>query len=99
MNKIYVIANQKGGVGKTTLAINFAFYLSQQKNILFIDLDPQGSATFFLGDNPKNFVYSSRDIFLGKDLKSLIIKNRYNFDMIPAKLELEDVMSTKNINA
>jgi len=99
MNKIYVIANQKGGVGKTTLAVNFAFYLSKQNNILFIDLDPQGSATFFLGDNPKNFVNSSRDIFFGRDPRSLIIKNRYNFDMIPAKLELEDVMSTKNINA
>lgn len=99
MNKIYVIANQKGGVGKTTLAVNLAYYLSRQKHILFIDLDPQGSSTFFLGENPKSFVNSSRDIFLGKDLKYLIIKNRYDFDMIPAKLELEDVMSTKNINA
>lgn len=64
--KTLVIANQKGGVGKTTLAIHIAFEaMAQQQRVLFIDCDPQGNSTHVLSDYAEQ-VFNCHDLFDGE---------------------------------
>ncbi len=94
--KIISIANQKGGCGKTTLAVNIAATLSRLgNNTLLIDLDPKAHATFALGYNEKSSERrTSYDIFRGQfdgtpvKFEELIISDRENFSFIPANMML-----------
>jgi chromosome partitioning protein len=85
---IYALANQKGGVGKTTTAINLAACLAEAgEPSLVVDLDPQANATSGLGERANGT--SSYDLLDGAPLEGLARATRFaNLDLVPAKADL-----------
>lgn len=79
MTTVISVTNQKGGVGKTTSAINVAYYLAKQgKKTLLIDFDPQGNATSGLGIDKQGLEKTMVDVLLGQsDLKSVIVPTEH----------------------
>ncbi len=91
MSKIIAIVNQKGGVGKTTTAVNLAAAMGiAGKRILLVDADPQGNSTSGFGINKREVAFSSYDLLIGtqRAQTATITTTFKNVDVIPANMDL-----------
>lgn len=90
---VYAVANNKGGVGKTTVAVNLSAVFAQEGHAtLLVDLDPQGNAGIHLGIQPYTLEKTMRDVMLGTcDLSEVVVKSDVEkLDVAPANLLLDD---------
>jgi chromosome partitioning protein len=91
MKRVIAIANQKGGVGKTTTAVNLAASLAAtRRRVLLIDLDPQGNATMGSGVDKAGLVNSACEVLLGEcELAAALVPvEPSNFTLLPANQDL-----------
>lgn len=89
MARIFALANQKGGVAKTTSVLNLSAALSELGyRVLMIDLDPQGSLTFSCGHDPDRLELTIHDVLLGRMPIQKVIQQTSGPDIAPANIEL-----------
>lgn len=91
MGKVIAVANQKGGVGKTTTVINLSAYLADAgKRVLAVDIDPQGNTTTGLGVDKSLMEQSVYDALLGEGdvMEALVPTDVVGLHLIPATLDL-----------
>ena len=94
MGKIIAIANQKGGVGKTTTTVNMSAAMGKLgRRVLMVDIDPQGNATSGLGVNKKDIRYSTYDLMIaGAKFHEVVLQTPYeNLDLLPSNIHLAGV--------
>lgn len=99
MSKIISIANQKGGVGKTTTAINLGSALANlDRKVLLIDMDPQGNCSRGVGININTISKTILDALLGQqDINNVIKRTTFkNLDVLPGNINLANFNSSIN---
>ena len=91
MTRIYTLVNQKGGVGKTTTAINLGAYLAQLgQRVLIVDLDPQANATSCLGVDKRAVQAGTYESLLNGDMpaSSILFNERLQLSLLPSSPSL-----------
>ena len=103
MGRIISVANQKGGVGKTTTAINLSSCLAAKgQKVLAIDMDPQGNMSSGLGIDKDNVDYTVYDLLIGEATIDQVLQKEAieNLDIIPANIDLSgaeiELLDTEN---
>lgn len=87
MGRVYVLANQKGGVGKTTTAVNLGAYLAHAgRRVLLVDVDPQANATSSLGVDKNALTRSLYDVLIGAEPPAslVLLTNCPGLDLLPS---------------
>lgn len=89
MARILALANQKGGVAKTTSAVNLAAALVEAgQRVLLVDLDAQACATFCLGWDPEDLELGAMDVLRGAAVGEVLLKTADGIDLLPARIDL-----------
>ena len=90
MTNILSVANQKGGVGKTTTAVNTSAVLSGSgRKVLLVDLDPQANATMGSGIDKHKLENSIYELLIGtEEINSVLKKTRFGYDLLPSSRDL-----------
>src|SRR5579859_2117636 len=88
--RVVAVANQKGGVGKTTTVVNLGAYLALGLRVLLVDLDPQANATSSLGIDPREVGLSTYEALIGEAAldEAIIPSGREQLDLAPASRAL-----------
>ena len=94
MGKVIAIANQKGGVGKTTTTVNLSAAIGVSgKRVLVVDVDPQGNATSGLGINKRSIENSTYNLMIsGARFEETVLRTNFdNIDILPSNIHLAGV--------